>query len=212
LDLTRLRHEYESQGLDAADLDPDPLEQFRAWYADADQAGLLEPNAMVLSTVDGAGRPAARYVLLRGLDAEHGFQFFTYLGSAKARELADRPAAALTFGWLDLHRQVRVTGAVVELPSALSDAYFAGRPRGSRIGAWASPQSEVLADRAELDRLVARTEERFAGGDVPRPPSWGGFGVVPDAVEFWQGRRSRLHDRLRYRREGSRWVVERLAP
>jgi len=138
VDLTTLRREYESRGLDTADLDPDPLAQFRAWYAEAEQAGLVEPNAMTLSTVDDDGRPAARYVLLRGLDDEHGFQFFTNLQSAKARDLSGRPAGALTFGWLELHRQVRVAGPVAELPAELSDAYWAGRPRPSRIGAWPS--------------------------------------------------------------------------
>jgi pyridoxamine 5'-phosphate oxidase len=214
VDLTHLRHEYESAGLDERDLDADPLAQFRIWFAQAEQAGLVEPHAMTLSTVDVAGRPASRYVLLRGLDEAHGFQFFTNLRSAKAQELAGRPAAALAFGWLGLNRQVRVSGRVAQLPDALSDDYFAGRPRGSRIGAWASPQSEILPGRDALDRLVTETEARFAGvEDVPRPPFWGGYGVRPETIEFWQGRRSRLHDRLRYRRgDDGAWVVERLAP
>jgi pyridoxamine 5'-phosphate oxidase len=213
VDLARLRREYETRGLDEADLDPDPLAQFRRWYADAEGAGLFEPNAMVVATVDAGGIAQSRYVLLRGLDADHGFQFFTNYASAKGRELDARPAASLTFGWLELHRQVRAWGSVRRLPETASDAYWAGRPRASRISAWASPQSEVLPDRAELDRRVRETAERFEGGDVPRPPFWGGFALAPEAVEFWQGRLERLHDRLRYRRGANgAWVVERLAP
>ena len=212
-DLQRRRRDYAGRPLDPADAAGDPLAQFRVWYAEAEQAGLVEPNAMTLATVDADGRPSARYVLLRGLDDEHGFQFFTNLRSAKARELAARPAGALTFGWLELHRQVRVAGPVAELPAAFSDAYWAGRPRASRIGAWASPQSEVLADRGALDRLVAEAEERFAGGDVPRPPFWGGFGVRPrdDRVLAGPAQPPARPAALPPRAEGA-WVVERLAP
>jgi pyridoxamine 5'-phosphate oxidase len=211
-DVERRRRDYVTAPFDAADAAPDPIAQFERWYADAVDSGVTEPNAMGLATVDEHGRPQARVVLLRGIGAD-GFRFYTNLESAKAREIAAHPFAALTFAWLDLHRQVRVSGPVRRLTGADEDAYFATRPRGHRLGAWASPQSEVLGGRDELERLVAEAEERFAGvEDVPRPPFWGGYLVEPEVVEFWQGRLNRLHDRLRYHREADRWVVERLAP
>lgn len=197
--------------MDAADLPTDPLAQFRAWYEEAVAAGVPEPNAMLLATSSPDGEPSCRYVLLRGLDAD-GFAFFSHTGSRKGRDLAANPRAALTFGWLPLHRQVRIQGTARTLSPSAGDAYFASRPRGSQIGAWASPQSEVLADRAELERCVAEAERRFASGDVPRPPDWGGWAVAPEQIEFWQGRRDRLHDRLRYRRADGGWLIERLAP
>jgi pyridoxamine 5'-phosphate oxidase len=210
-DIASLRSEYEDAGLDVADLDPDPLRQWQRWYDDAVSAGTTEPNAMALATVGEDGAPDVRYVLVRGVD-ERGLAFYTNLTSSKAEQLGAHPVAAAAFGWLQLHRQVRVRGRVERVTDAESDSYFASRPRGARVGAWASPQSHVIADRESLDALVRAMEARFPGEDVPRPEDWGGYRITPQEIEFWQGRPNRLHDRLRYRREDDRWVVERLAP
>jgi pyridoxamine 5'-phosphate oxidase len=191
------------------DLAADPIAQFAVWWADAAHLPLAE--AMTLATVDADGRPDARMVLLKGFDAR-GFRFHTSYESAKGDQLATTPAAALVVYWRELDRQVRVRGTVERLDAVESDAYFDTRPPGSRIGAWASPQSRPLRDRAELDERVRAIETRFADGAIPRPPWWGGYVVRPDTVELWQGQASRLHDRFRYTRDGDGWRLERLAP
>ena len=191
-------------------LDPDPIAQFRSWF---DEASAVSPNAasMALATSSPDGLPSARIVLLRALD-ERGFVFFTNRGSRKGKELGSNPRAALVFHWWDLGRQVRIEGAVEEVSPAESEAYWRTRPRASQVAAWASPQSEPLRDRDELDAAVSAAEARFAGQEVPLPPFWGGFRVVPAVVEFWLHRDDRLHDRVRYIRSGADWVRERVAP
>jgi len=206
-----LRHEYETAGLDRDDLAPGPLDQWRRWYDDAVAAGCTEPNAMTLATVDAAGRPDARYVLVRGVD-DRGLWFFTNTESVKGAQLAGHPVAAVVFGWLELHRQVRLRGPVVPLARAEVEAYFASRPRSSRLASWASRQSTVLRDRQALLDALAAAEARFPGDDVPAPPWVGCYRVEPDEVLFWQGRAGRLHDRLRYRRDGGSWAIDRLSP
>jgi len=186
--------------------------QFAAWFADATAAGLPEPNAMIVATAGADGRPSARTVLLKGYD-EGGFVFFTNYESRKGTDLATNPYASLVFPWFPMQRQVLVAGSVERVSRAETEEYFASRPRGSQLGAWASPQSRVLPGRAAVEDGLAAAVERFGDGPIPAPPHWGGFRVVPETVEFWQGRTSRLHDRLRFRRtSGEVWILERLAP
>ncbi len=207
-----LRRDYALASLDLSDVVPDPIEQFRAWFAQATAAAVPEPNAMTLATVQADGTPDARIVLLKGVDAR-GFTFFTDYRSQKGQDLETHAQAALVFFWPELERQVRIRGAVSRLLPEESDAYYRTRPRGSRIGAWASVQSSVLADRAALEAKVRDMDSRFPGdASPPLPPHWGGYLVTPAAIEFWQGRRSRLHDRIRYRCADSAWVIERLSP
>jgi pyridoxamine 5'-phosphate oxidase len=207
-----MRKTYAQAGLSEEAAARDPLEQFGRWLSEAVAAGLPEPNAMVLATASSEGAPNARTVLLKGVD-DRGFTFFTNRASPKGQELAANPRAALVFPWHALARQVRVTGPVSELSREEVSAYFSTRPHGSRLGAWASPQSQVIEGRRQLDAGWAEVAERFPeGADVPAPDFWGGYRVRPESVEFWVGRESRLHDRLRYRRSGDDWLVERLAP
>lgn len=206
-----LRKEYMGAGLDEAHALADPVLQLEAWLHQAEEAGMPEPNAMTLATSSPTGEPSARIVLLKGLDSR-GLVFYTNYTSHKGSELAQNPRAAVVFVWLQLERQVRVQGDVERVSQAESAAYFESRPRGSQLGAWASPQSQRVDGRATLDARLAEVQARFGGGPVPLPPEWGGYRLAPRTFEFWQGRPNRMHDRLSYVREGTSYRIERLAP
>ncbi len=211
-ELAALRQDYAQRGLRREDLDPDPITQFNAWLAEAQARQLIEPNAMTLATVDAGGQPWTRTVLLKICDAR-GFAFFTNYDGAKARHLAANPRAALTLWWGALERQVNITGVVEKTSVEESDAYFHSRPGSSQLGAWASAQSEVVTGREQLEAQFTAALEKYGEVEIPLPPFWGGYRLVPQTVEFWQGRRSRLHDRFRYTRQpGGVWQIERLAP
>ena len=213
MNLRDRRIQYETVGLNFDDLDESPVQQWHAWYVEAAEAELPEPNAMAVSTIDAEGMPDSRIVLVRGLD-DDGLTFFGNYNSAKGQQIDANPVASAVFPWIGLHRQVRVRGSIEMLPRHESDAYFASRPRDSQLGAWASPQSEVIEGRDILNQRHAEFAEKFAGVEVLRPPHWGGWLLVPEVFEFWQGRPNRLHDRFRYRRDDATqdWVIERLAP
>lgn len=209
--LADLRQNYTLEQLNEADVDPDPIKQFQRWLDQAIAAELPEPNAMTLATASRAGIPSARIVLLKGLDGR-GFAFYTNYESRKGQELADNPHAALVFLWTLLERQVRIEGRVEKITAVETDAYFQSRPLTSRLGAWASDQSRVIPAREVLEKRFAELKATYADENVPRPPHWGGYRVIPHQIEFWQGRTSRLHDRLCYCLEHSNWLLERLAP
>lgn len=210
--LSGLRKEYRRERLDETTAAVEPLAMFEAWFAEAAQSGLVEPNAMTLATATPQGKPSARVVLLKDFDAR-GFSFFTNYESRKGHEMAANPFAALTFWWGPLERQIRIEGRVEQLDAAESDAYYASRPQGSRLGAWVSHQSAIIKDREVLEARLAELEAQYGENPPPRPPFWGGYRVVPDVVEFWQGGLHRLHDRLRYtRQDDGTWKLVRLSP
>lgn len=211
MNVADMRKEYTQQGLHERDVAEEPIEQFQRWFSQALAANIHEPNAMTLATIDTRQRPTARIVLLKGFDAR-GFVFYTNYESHKGVALAKHPFAALIFYWPELERQIRVEGSVTKVDAAEADAYYQSRPRGSRIGAWSSPQSQVIPDREFLEQHVDAMQAQFAAGETPRPPFWGGYRVIPDTIEFWQGRPSRLHDRICYTRTADHWQINRLAP
>lgn len=209
--LLNLRTDYESAGLTRSDLTEDPFDLFAGWFSDALESGLVEPHAFVLATADRGGRPAGRTVLVREMDSR-GIVFYTNYGSRKGAELAENPRASAVFLWMPLHRQVRIEGRVEKVAGTQSDAYFSGRPPGSRLSAAASPQSKPVPSRAWLEERMEELRRRHPDGDVPRPAGWGGYRLAPDYYEFWRGRPNRLHDRFEYRLRDGAWVTERLAP
>lgn len=206
-----MRRDFESEGLDREHLNDDPVAQFQAWFDDARNAGILEPNAMSLATTGSDQMPDLRTVLLKYFDSQ-GFVFYTNYGSRKARELDENPRAALLFPWIGLNRQVRIQGKVEKVSKAESLRYFASRPRGSQLGAWVSEQSKAITSRGLLEQKVAEMKRKFSSGEIPLPSFWGGYRVVPERIEFWQGRPSRLHDRFEYVREADGWTIQRLQP
>lgn len=211
MDISDMRRDFESEGLDFDAMDADPVNQFASWFNHARDAGILEPNALSLGTAGADGQPNVRTVLLKYFD-QAGFVFFTNYGSRKARELDENPQAAMLFPWIALNRQVIIQGRVEKVSKTESLRYFASRPRGSQIGAWVSEQSQVITSRGLLEQKVAEIKQRFRDGDVPLPSFWGGYRVVPERFEFWQGRPSRLHDRFEYLKDDDRWTIQRLQP
>ena len=210
-EISKIRKDYSFSALEEREISPDPIVQFRKWFDQAVHAQVNEPNAMHLATITNDGRPSGRVVLLKGLD-ETGFSFFTNYQSNKGKELEDRPACCLTFFWPELERQVRIEGVTERLDELTSEKYFHSRPRGSQIGAWASPQSAVIKNRSILEERAAELEQKFGDGTIPKPKQWGGYKVKPFLIEFWQGRSDRLHDRIRYILNEKKWEYRRLAP
>ncbi|MCK0106459.1 pyridoxamine 5'-phosphate oxidase [Marinobacter sp. S0848L] len=211
MDIGDMRRDFESEGLDREHLHDDPVIQFQNWFEDSRKAGILEPNAMSLATCGADHMPDIRTVLLKYFD-DHGFVFYTNYSSRKARELDQNPRAALLFPWIGLNRQVRIQGAVEKVSKSESLRYFTSRPRGSQIGAWVSEQSKAITSRGLLEQKVAEMKRKFSSGEIPLPDFWGGYRVVPERIEFWQGRPSRLHDRFEYVREADAWTIQRLQP